>query len=173
MYLFIYFLFRATPTAHESSQAKGSNQSYSCRLQPRIRAASATDATAQGSAGSLTHWSRSGMEPASSWILVGLVATAPQRELPISLFLFLSFFFFFFFAKEHDRINRYAKKLPWWIFYFTVLSILNNFFCFFFFFFFFLAAPTACGSLGPGGEPPPQQEPELDPLPPAPHKNLQ
>ena len=33
-----------------------------------------------GNAGSLTHWMRPGIETASSWIPVGFVSTAPQRE---------------------------------------------------------------------------------------------
>ena len=36
--------------------------------------------------GSLTHWSMSGIKPASSWILVGCVSAVPQRELPIPHF---------------------------------------------------------------------------------------
>ena len=46
----------------------------------QIRAASAT----YGNAGSLTHWVRPGIEPASSWILVRFVSTNPRRELPLS-----------------------------------------------------------------------------------------
>ena len=41
--------------------------------QRRIWVASATYTTAHGSAGSLTHWSRPGIEPATSWFLVGFV----------------------------------------------------------------------------------------------------
>ena len=36
----------------------------------------------------LTHWVKPGIEPASSWILVGLVSTAPLRELPTYKFLY-------------------------------------------------------------------------------------
>ena len=36
---------------------------------------------ARGNAGSLTHWARPGIEPASSWILVGFISTLPQGEL--------------------------------------------------------------------------------------------
>ena len=32
---------------------------------------------------SLIHWARPGINPASSWILVGLVTAKPQQELPI------------------------------------------------------------------------------------------
>ena len=42
---------------------------------------SVTYTTAQGNAGSLTHWVRAGIEPASSWILVGFITTEPRWEL--------------------------------------------------------------------------------------------
>ena len=38
-----------------------------------IRAASATYTTAHGNAKSLTHWARTGIEPTTSWFLVGFV----------------------------------------------------------------------------------------------------
>ena len=40
--------------------------------------------TAQDNTSSLTHWSRSEIEPASSWILGRFVSTVPQRELPFN-----------------------------------------------------------------------------------------
>ena len=40
-----------------------------------IQAMSETHTTAHSNMGSLTHWARLGIEPASSWILVGLVTT--------------------------------------------------------------------------------------------------
>ena len=43
---------------------------------------SSTYTTAQGNAGSLIHWARPGIEPASSWMLVRFVFAEPQRELP-------------------------------------------------------------------------------------------
>ena len=62
IYLFIYLflLFRAAPTAHGVSQGRGSNQSCSCWPTPqpqqcRIPAASATYTIAQSNARSLTH----------------------------------------------------------------------------------------------------------------------
>ena len=52
--------------------------SWSCSCQPRpepqqlgIQASSATYTTAHGNARSLTHWARPGIEPTSSWLLVG------------------------------------------------------------------------------------------------------
>ena len=43
---------------------------------------SVTYTTAHSNAVSLTHRVRPGIEPASSWLLVGLVTTEPQWELP-------------------------------------------------------------------------------------------
>ena len=36
--------------------------------------------SSQGNTGSLTHWARPGMEPASSWMLVRFIAAEPRRE---------------------------------------------------------------------------------------------
>ena len=54
-----------------------SNQSYSCPptpqpQQPRIWAVSATYTTARGNTRSLIHWARQGIEPTTSWFLVGV-----------------------------------------------------------------------------------------------------
>ena len=43
-----------------------------------------TYTTAQGNAGSLTHWARPGIKPATSWFLVGFVYIVPWQELHIS-----------------------------------------------------------------------------------------
>ena len=56
----------------------GSNQSCSCRPTPQpqqcqIWATSVTYTASHSNAGSLTCWARLGIEPASSWILVGFV----------------------------------------------------------------------------------------------------
>ena len=48
-----------------------------------IRAAFASYTTAQGNAGSLTHWARTGNKPVSSWMLVRLISAEPRWELPI------------------------------------------------------------------------------------------
>jgi len=42
-----------------------------------------TYTTAHGNTGSLTHWARPGIKPASSWTLVGFVSAEPRLELPI------------------------------------------------------------------------------------------
>ena len=61
-----------------------------------VQAASATYGTAYGNARSLTHCARPGIEPTSSWILVGFVTTETQWELLVLLL-------FFFFFKEGSR----------------------------------------------------------------------
>ena len=65
----------------------GSYRSYRCQPTPQsqqrqIQATSVTYTTAHGNAGSLTHGARPGIEPATSWFLVGSVSTEPRRELP-------------------------------------------------------------------------------------------
>ena len=57
---------------------EGSNQSCSCQSKPQtqqcqIQAISVTYTTAHGNARSLTPWVRPGIEPESSWILVGFI----------------------------------------------------------------------------------------------------
>ena len=67
--LFILFLlFRATPTSYGSSQATGWIRATAAGLHyNHSHAASATYTTAHGKAGSLTHWARPRIKPASSW----------------------------------------------------------------------------------------------------------
>ena len=83
-YLFIYF--RAAPMAYGSSQARGwiiataasLHHSHShIRFELELRPTPQLMATLR----SLTHWARPGMGPATSWFLVGFVATVPQWEL--------------------------------------------------------------------------------------------
>ena len=64
----------------------GLHRNCSCQSTPQpqqcqIQAASATYTIAHGNARSLTHWARPGIEPMSSWILVGFISTDPQQEL--------------------------------------------------------------------------------------------
>ena len=85
-FFFIFCIFRATSVAYGGSQARESNQSYSCRpaLQPqqcRSQALSVTCTRAYGNHGSLTHWVRWGTEPLTSWMLVRFVSTELWWEL--------------------------------------------------------------------------------------------
>ena len=54
--------------------------------QHKIQASSSTYTIAHRNAGSLTHRAKPGIEPTTSWFLVGFVSTAPQRELLPHLF---------------------------------------------------------------------------------------
>ena len=55
--------------------------------QCRIWATSVTYTTALSSAGSLTHRARPGIEPVSSWILIGFITSEPQQELLSSFYI--------------------------------------------------------------------------------------
>ena len=75
LFYFIVLLFRAIPVAYGSSQAR-----------VWIWATAASLHHSHRNAGSPIHWARPGIEPASSWILVRFISTAPQWELPASNF---------------------------------------------------------------------------------------
>ena len=87
-YRFFFFcLFRATPVAYGGFRARGLIRataaglyhSYSnARSKPHLRTA---PHTAHGNAGSLTHWARPGIEPATSWFLVRFVSAVPHQEM--------------------------------------------------------------------------------------------
>ena len=84
---FFFLLFRAASAADGSSQARSQIRATAASLchshsNSRIWALSATYTIGHGNARSPTHWARLGIEPASSWILVGFVSAAPWRELP-------------------------------------------------------------------------------------------
>ena len=81
-----FFLFKAIHTCGIwRFPGYGSNRSYSCWSTPQpqqrqIWAASVTYTTAHSNAGSLTHWMRPGIEPASSWTLHRFLPTKPQQN---------------------------------------------------------------------------------------------
>ena len=66
-YIYFFFLFTTTPVSYGSSRDRGWPVPYP--WQSWIRAAPATYTTARGNMGSLTHWARPGIEPASLWAL--------------------------------------------------------------------------------------------------------
>ena len=88
---FIFFYFcvfsRATPVACGGSQARGL---ISCSHRPvpepqqhQIQAAPATYTTAHSNTGSLTHWARPGIKPATAWFLVRFVNYWAMTGTPI------------------------------------------------------------------------------------------
>ena len=91
---FLFFAFRAAPGTYGSSQSRGQIRATAAghsHSNSGIRAASVTYITAHGNTRSLTYQARPGIKPESSWILVGIVTTEPQWELPQSLIFKCSF----------------------------------------------------------------------------------
>ena len=73
-HFFFFFFLNCHTCGIWNFPGEGLNRSCSCWLQPQprqhwIRAASVTYTAACSSAGSLTHWVRSGIKPTSSWTL--------------------------------------------------------------------------------------------------------
>ena len=58
----------------------------------QIWAASATYTIGHSNAGSLTYWARPGIEPTTSWFLIGFVSIAPRWKILIIVFYFNLFF---------------------------------------------------------------------------------
>ena len=77
IYLIFFGLFRAAPAAYGSSHVRG-----------WIRAAASSLYHSHSNAGSLTHWVRPGIEPISSWILVGFINRGAPTGTP-------GFYFFY------------------------------------------------------------------------------
>ena len=83
--LFFIFIFRATPLANGTSQARGLIGATAANLchshSNRGSAASLLIyTTAHGKVRSLTHWARAGIKSVTSWLLVGFVITEPWWE---------------------------------------------------------------------------------------------
>ena len=92
IYSAFFFVFIGQHPWHVEVLRLGSNQSCSCWPTPepqhrQIWAASLTYTTAHSNVRSPTHWGRPGIEPASSWMLVGFITTEPWRELLVLCFL--------------------------------------------------------------------------------------
>ena len=83
IFCFVFCLFRATPAAYGSSQARGSNQSCSCQPHGIWVSWSANYTTAHSNTGSLTEWGQeSNLHPQdTSWLLIAefLRGTSPQN----------------------------------------------------------------------------------------------
>ena len=78
--------FRAAPVAYGGSQARGRIGAVATvLLQSHSNSGSEpclwTTPQLTGNAGSLTHWARPGIEPATSWFLNRFVSAAPRQEL--------------------------------------------------------------------------------------------
>ena len=75
---FFFFVFSGLHPQHIDVPRLG------VELEPQLPAYT----TAQGNTGPLTHWERPGIQPASSWILVGFVTNEPWQELQDNEILF-------------------------------------------------------------------------------------
>ena len=77
LFFFFFFPFRATPVAYGSSQGRGQIRAAAIGLHHGHSNVGSelhlTSIIAHGNTRSLTHSAGTGIEPASSWILVGLV----------------------------------------------------------------------------------------------------
>ena len=91
LFLFIFLLFRAVPVTYGSSQARG-----------QIRAAAASLHHSHSNARSLTYWSRAGIKPISSWILVRFVTCQATAGTP------------YFILWKFQLENCPFEELPWW-----------------------------------------------------------
>ena len=83
--LFLLLWGGGVGVAYGSSQ--GSNHNCSCQPTPQLQqgqiwVAPVTYTTSQGNAGTLTYWARLGIEPSSSWILVGFVTHQATMRTP-------------------------------------------------------------------------------------------
>ena len=74
VFVCLFWFFRAAPAVYGGSQARGPIESVTTPYLQRdgVWATSVTYTTAHSTAGSLTHWGRPGIEPASSWMLARL-----------------------------------------------------------------------------------------------------
>ena len=104
LFLFFLFFFRTTLAAYGGSQARGLNGATAAGL-------NYSHSNARSKPCCNLHWSsqqcltRPGIEPTSSWFLVGFVFTAPWQELPPLRFfnhkLMLNFSRSFFYWHDH------------------------------------------------------------------------
>ena len=85
-FVVVVVVFRAAPApmTQGSFQTRSQIEAVAVGLcHSQIQAMSATYTAVHSNAGSLTHWAKPGIEPASSWTLVRFLTTDPQWELPL------------------------------------------------------------------------------------------
>ena len=74
-FFFFFCLFRVAMRHMEAKGQMGATAAslYHSHSKFRTRATSATYTTAHGTAGSLTHWARTGIEPVPAWMLIRFI----------------------------------------------------------------------------------------------------
>ena len=90
IFFFFAFFLGLHPQIYGSSQARSRIRAVAAGLrhshrQRQIRDESATYTTVHCNMGSLTHWARPGIEPASSWLLVKFIFAAWNGILKLSI----------------------------------------------------------------------------------------
>ena len=90
---FLFCLFRVTPAAYGSSQARVQIRATAaglCHSHSNVRSEPPLQPTLQltGMPDPLTHWASPGIKPQSSWILVGFVKGWATKGNPISFLIF-------------------------------------------------------------------------------------
>ena len=82
LFFLVFCLSRARPVAHGGSQVRGLIRAVAaCQWHSHNNTRYETYTTAHSNARILTHWARPGIEPATSWFLVGFVSAVPLPEL--------------------------------------------------------------------------------------------
>ena len=80
-FVFVFLLFMTAPVAYRSSQARDRIGASGLRHSHSSVGSKLRSCDLHGNTRALTHWARLGIEPASSWMLVGFVPAEPQWEL--------------------------------------------------------------------------------------------
>ena len=86
-FFFFSCLFLGSHMWHMEVPRRGVEMELSRQSTPQVQqhqsqASAATCTIAHGNTRSLTHWAKPGIEPASSWILVGFITAEPWWKLP-------------------------------------------------------------------------------------------
>ena len=117
LYTFFCLFFRATPAAHGGSQARGligATATGLCHSHSHARSKlSVTYATAQGNAGSLTHWVKPGIKPVSSWILGRFVSPEPWQELQKSSNINIIISLFYYVHTHTQYLTDISQRKTW------------------------------------------------------------
>ena len=121
-FFFFFCLFRAAPSAYGSSQARGPIGATAAGLHHSHSTARSklhvTYTTVHGISGLLTHLARPGIEPVSSWILVGFVNHWAMTETPKSVFSiccvkFYSILYIPLLYSSHCTVTFVYIFVPW------------------------------------------------------------
>ena len=120
---FVFCPFRAAPAAYGGSQATGLIGAVAAGLHTATARPDTSGVCdlhhSSRQRGSLTHWTRPGIDPATSWILVGFISAEPQWELLFVFVLTLSKRAFNFLYLLHyscyqsKRLRLLPKTLEW------------------------------------------------------------